>query len=116
MSMQAMMSLPTKTFTAAPLAAKPSDDTISTRVWLDEYTFLQSIYHSAGNCSPKFRLPDLISACVSQVFLGSDPAGRIFGYLHTERILRDQNSVRLQIAIPIRNSSWTILRPPALPW
>ncbi|WP_136415894.1 hypothetical protein [Herbaspirillum sp. ST 5-3] len=96
MSMQATMSLPTKTSTATPLAAKRSEDTIGTRVWLDEYTFLQSVYHSADNCSPKFRLPDLISACVSLVFLGPDPAQCIFSYLHAEMILRDQNSIRRQ--------------------
>lgn len=96
MHTQTTMPLPTLPAIAYPLAAKRNDETIGTRVWIDEYSFLLSLYYSSANGSPKFRLPDLISACVSLVFLESDPAQRIFIYLHTELILRDPDSARRQ--------------------
>lgn len=99
MSMPTLIAPPPPVPIAAPAPAKPHDDTISTRVWLDEYLFLQSVYASADNGSPKFRLPDLISACVSVVFAEADPATRIFSYLHTELVLRDPNSARRQEAM-----------------
>lgn len=96
MSLQMMMTTPTSYPMASPIAAKRNEETIGTRVWIEEYTFLQSLYNSADNCSPKFRLPDLISACVSLAFLEPDPAKRIFTYLHTELVLRDPDSPRRQ--------------------
>ena len=96
MSMQAMMDAPLAPSMANPVAAKRNEETIGTRVWIEEYSFLQSLYRSADNCSPTFRLPDLISACVARVFLGPEPTKRIFNYLHTEMVLRDPDSARRQ--------------------
>lgn len=96
MSAQVTLNRPAMSYTTHPLASNRNDDTIGTRVWIDEYAFLQSLYQSAENCSPKFRLPDLISACVSLVFNEPEPARHIFNYLHTEMILRDPDSLRRQ--------------------
>lgn len=78
----------------------PSSDTrggtVGTRVWLGEYALLESLYNDAANRSPKLRYPDLISACVSLVFAGDTPERRIFAFLHTRLVLRDQDTARRQ--------------------
>lgn len=77
---------------AAPDADNP--DTIETRLWLEEHDWLYGLLRSAGNISPTFRLPDLISACVSLVFLHADAATRIFDFLGTQLVLRSPNTPR----------------------
>ena len=47
-------------------------ETIETRLWLEEHDWLFTVLRSEGNVSPTFRFPDLISACVSLVFLHDD--------------------------------------------
>lgn len=84
----------------APLPrARSKEETIATRVWLEEYVYLQALYASVENCSPKFRLPDLISACVSLVFQDKEPDQQIFNFLHTEIVMRDPDSPRRQEAM-----------------
>lgn len=63
-------------------------DTIETRLWLEEHEWLYSLLRSDDNVSPTFRFPDLISACVSLVFLHDDAAARIFEFLGTQLVLR----------------------------
>lgn len=72
------------------------NDTVTTRVWIDEFRALETLYSDSANCSPKLRYPDLISGCVSLVFDGIDPVSRIFTFLHTKLVLRDQDSARRQ--------------------
>src|SRR5213080_1376698 len=79
---------------ARPVEAKRQEDTIDTYVWTDEYDFLRSLYDSADNTSPKFRFPDLISACVALVFHDDNAAERIFDYLRSELVLRNPNMPR----------------------
>lgn len=68
--------------------------TVATRVWLDEFCWLDALYNDLANCSPKLRYPDLISACVSLVFDSPGAALRIFTFLHTRLVLRDQGTAR----------------------
>jgi hypothetical protein len=68
--------------------------TVDTYVWIDEYQFLYVIYDSVRNTSPRFRFPDLISACVSLVFMGENPAERIFDYLRSQLVLRPDSERR----------------------
>ena len=84
---------------ARPVEAKRQEDTIDTYVWTDEYDFLRSLYDSADNTSPKFRFPDLISACVALVFHDDNAAERIFDYLRSELVLRNPNMPRRHEAI-----------------
>ena len=63
-------------------------DTIETRLWLEEHEWLYGLLRSEGNVSPTFRFPDLISACVSLVFLHDDAAKRVFDFLGTQLVLR----------------------------
>ena len=63
-------------------------DTIETRLWLDEHKWLYDLLRSDDNVSPTFRFPDLISACVSLVFLHDGAATRIFEFLGTQLVLR----------------------------
>lgn len=70
--------------------------TVATRVWFEEFQALEGLYSAPANCSPKLRYPDLISGCVSLVFDGLDPVNRIFTYLHTKLVLRNQETPRRQ--------------------
>lgn len=63
-------------------------DTIETRLWLEEHQWLHSLLRDAANVSPTFRMPDLVSACVSLVFLHDNAATRIFGFLGSVLVLR----------------------------
>ena len=71
-------------------------ETVATRVWIDEFQALECLYSAPANRSPKLRYPDLISGCVSLVFDGLDPVNRIFTFLHTKLVLRDQETARRQ--------------------
>ena len=84
---------------ARPVEAKRPEDTIDTYVWTGEYDFLRSLYDSADNTAPKFRFPDLISACVSLVFSDDDAAALIFDYLRSELVLRNPNTTRRREAM-----------------
>jgi hypothetical protein len=84
---------------ARPIEAKRQEDTIDTYVWTDEYDFLRSLYDSVDNTSPKFRFPDLISACVSLVFHDDNAAALIFDYLRSELVLRNPNTTRRREAM-----------------
>jgi len=74
-------------------------ETVATRVWIEEFQALEGLYSAPENCSPKLRYPDLISGCVSLVFDGLDPVNRVFTFLHTKLVLRDQETARRQEAI-----------------
>ena len=63
-------------------------ETIETRLWLEEHDWLFTVLRSEGNVSPTFRFPDLISGCVSLVFLHDDAPARIFDFLGTQLVLR----------------------------
>ena len=69
-------------------------DTIETRLWLEEHEWLYSLLRSDDNVSPTFRFPDLISACVSLVFLHDEAATRIFDFLGTQLVLRSPHTPR----------------------
>lgn len=79
---------------AARFAAGCKQDTIETRLWLEEHNWLYALLKSENNVAPTFRCPDLISACVSLVFANEDAPARIFGFLGTELILRPPHSPR----------------------
>jgi len=84
---------------ARPVDAKRPEDTIDTYVWTVEYHFLRSLYDSADNTAPKFRFPDLISACVSLVFRDDNAAELIFAYLRSELVLRNPDTTRRREAM-----------------
>ena len=74
--------------------AAATQDTIETRLWLDEHDWLYALLRSETNVSPTFRFPDLISACVSRVFTHEDATLRIFRFLATELVLRPAPTAR----------------------
>ncbi len=63
-------------------------DTVETRLWQDEHQWLHALLHNDANVAPTFRMPDLVSACVSLVFLQPGAPARIFGFLGTQLVLR----------------------------
>lgn len=91
----------------APWAPAPQD-TIETRLWLEEHDWLYGLMHSEANISPTFRFPDLISACVSLVFAHDDAALHIFRFLSAELVLRPAQTARR------RESMWRTQYEPLL--
>ena len=83
----------------AGATAVAPDDTVDTYVWAEEYAFLRALYDSADNTSPKFRFPDLISACVTLAFRGENAPERIFRYLRSELVLRPRAATRRREAM-----------------
>lgn len=77
-----------------PFAAHHTQKTIETRLWLEEHDWLVALLKSEYNSSPTFRCPDLISACVSLVFLHDDAPARIFEFLGTELVWRTPHRPR----------------------
>ncbi|MDO9165227.1 MAG: hypothetical protein Q7U13_03895 [Rhodoferax sp.] len=73
---------------------EPHQDTIETRLWLDEHVWLYKLLRSEQNISPTFRFPDLIAACVSLVFTRDDAPSRIFRFLGTQLVLRTPQTPR----------------------
>ena len=71
-----------------------TEETIETRLWLDEHEWLYAVLKSDQNISPTFRFPDLISACVSVVFAKDDASDHIFQFLGTRLVLRLPQSPR----------------------
>ena len=82
--------LPTARQEQAPHGAPEAEhpDTIETRLWLEEHEWLYGLLRSSDNVSPTFRFPDLISACVSLVFLHDDAPARIVNFPGTQLVPR----------------------------
>ena len=78
---------------AAPSVAD-TGDTADTMLWLPEHEWLYDLLRSERNVAPRFRIPDLISACVSQMFAKGDASHRLFGFLGSELILREPTTMR----------------------
>jgi hypothetical protein len=68
--------------------------TVQTRVWVDEHDWLHRVYKSANNTSPRFRFPDLLSACVSLALENAEAQSRLVDYLVTRLTLRDPRTER----------------------
>ena len=71
-----------------------SQETIETRLWIEEHVWLYKLLRSEQNVSPTFRFPDLIAASVSLVFLHRDAPTRIFGFLGTQLVMRSPQTPR----------------------
>ncbi len=69
-------------------------ETIETLLWTEEHDWLYTLLKSESNVSPRFRVPDLISACVAQLFAKDAAADRLFHYLGAELILRAPGTAR----------------------
>ncbi len=78
---------------AGAVVHEPSD-TAETLLWLPEHEWLYDLLRSVRNVAPRFRMPDLISACVSQMFAKGDACHRLFSYLGAELILREPATIR----------------------
>jgi hypothetical protein len=80
-----------------PLATSGTNEageTAETMLWISEHEWLYELMRSERNVAPRFRMPDLISACVSQVFAKGDASHRLFGFLGSELILREPATLR----------------------
>lgn len=96
------MRIATETPQKNPLAlatGSEQDDTVDTLLWIDEHDWLYTLLKSELNVSPKFRMPDLISACVSQLFAKDHASEALFRYLGSELILREPGTVRRREAM-----------------
>lgn len=92
--MQPVQQRNTSSLTSMDHGATDSSGTVDTFVWVEEHDWLYALLQNGLNVSPKFRVPDLISACVSQLFADGHGADRLFGYLGAELILREPTTSR----------------------
>ncbi|ASI68672.1 hypothetical protein BA022_09050 [Diaphorobacter nitroreducens] len=92
----------TNTHSSEALAAQPSTgapDTVETRLWIEEHAWLYGVLKSPANQAPTFRLPDLISACVTAVLTPPEGYRALFAYLGTQLVLRDPATARRREAM-----------------
>lgn len=82
-----------------PSAATDTVDTSETMLWLPEHDWLYQLLRSERNVAPRFRMPDLLSACVSQMFAKGDACHRLFAFLGSELILREPATIRQREAM-----------------
>ncbi|MDZ7855928.1 hypothetical protein [Sphaerotilus sp.] len=92
--MQPTTPIQSTTVSTAMPGRTDTGDTIETFVWVEEHDWLYALLQSGLNVSPKFRVPDLISACVSQLLAQEDASDRLFGYLGAELIMRAPGTPR----------------------
>jgi hypothetical protein len=82
--------------------AKPIDhvdpvdllSTVQTRVWLEEHEWLHEIFRSSLNTTPRFRLSDLLSACISIALASRDSERALVAYLDGQLTRRDPRTPR----------------------
>lgn len=79
--------------------AKPIDHvdqlaTVQTRVWLQEHEWLHEIFRSSRNTAPRFRLSDLLSACISIALASREAERQLVAYLDEQLTLRDPRTQR----------------------
>lgn len=74
---------------AHPIARDERASTVRTSVWIEEHDWLHRLYKSPNNTSPKFRIPDLLSACVALVLSQPENQRLLVEYLTTRHALRD---------------------------
>ena len=74
---------------AHPIARDERPSTVRTSVWIEEHDWLHRLYKSSNNTSPKFRIPDLLSACVALALLHPENQRLVVEYLTTRHALRD---------------------------
>ena len=72
-----------------PIARDERASTFRTSVWIEEHDWLHQLYKSSTNTSPKFRIPDLLSACVALVLSQPENQRLLVAYLTTRHALRD---------------------------
>jgi hypothetical protein len=82
-----------------PTASIDSPRVVETRLWLEEHQWLLELMQHPINAAPKFRMPDLISACVSLIFIRSFGVRELFEYLGTELVLRSPRTPRRKEAL-----------------
>jgi hypothetical protein len=82
-----------------PPAATEAADTAETMLWLPEHDWLYQLLRSERNVAPRFRMPDLISACVSQMFAKGDASHRLFAFIGSELMLREPATMRRREAM-----------------
>jgi hypothetical protein len=75
--------------------ARGTDAAIAeTQVWLQEHDWLMDVMRSDANVAPAFRMPDLISACVTLVLARPHGPAELFAYLSEQLVLRDPHTPR----------------------
>ena len=79
---------------AAPLDHEDQPSTVQTRVWVDEHDWLFEIFKSARNTAPRFRLSDLLSACISITLRDSISQRDLICYLDQQLTSRNPRTER----------------------
>ncbi|MDZ5455063.1 hypothetical protein [Azohydromonas lata] len=69
-------------------------DIVQTSLWLREHEWLYSVMKSPRNTCPKFRIPDLLAACVTLAFSSDVSQHQLITYLRSELLLRQPEKTR----------------------
>ena len=77
-----------------PIDRDEHRSTVQTRVWLAEHDWLHQIFRSPHNTSPRFRLPDLLSACVSMALADAAAQQQLVEIIVTRQARRDSRCER----------------------
>lgn len=76
------------------LVGERAPGTVQTRVWLTEHEWLHQVFSCGANHSPRFRLPDLLGACVSLALCSPEGVAKLRAFLVTELSSRDPRQAR----------------------
>lgn len=68
--------------------------TIASRIWLPEHDWLHAVFLSRDNTAPKFRHPDLLSACVELALQGGGARPAVVEFLQKVLTRRDPHTAR----------------------
>lgn len=69
-------------------------DIVQTSVWLAEHEWLYGVMKSPHNSCPKFRIPDLLAACVTLAFASQESQEHLITFLRSDFILRTPGKPR----------------------
>ena len=92
--MQVALSLPREMSIPDPIDRDVRPPTVQTGILIEEHGWLHRLFKAPYNTSPKFRFPDLLSACVSLAMSSDDSRRRLVEYLVTQLTLRDPGTER----------------------
>jgi hypothetical protein len=71
-----------------------ASELVASRVWIQEHEWLHAVFKNKQNQSPKFRYPDLLSACIALTLNDPHNVGRLRAFLRAELSQRDPRSLR----------------------
>ena len=113
--MQCISDVSSEPSAQAPPSPSHQASTITGRIWLPEHDWLHAVFLSRDNTAPKFRHPDLLSACVEMVLQDRDARPAVVEFLqkvltrrdpHTARRSCDVWSPQFELLLAVHREAW----------